>query len=147
MPGLGQGVSQGADDQSADQGGIPEADLGLGRMHVDVHPFGADVQEQGQHGVAIPGQQVLVGTAHGPQQRPVAHRAAIDEQILGLGIAAIEGGHPGVARQAHALALGIDHQGVVGEFPAHDLPQALQPRSEQVARPRTVAEDAAFPVR
>ena len=43
-----QRVFQGADDQAAHQAGIAEADLGLGRMDVDIDMFGRHFQKQRQ---------------------------------------------------------------------------------------------------
>ena len=146
VAGLGQGMAQGADNQAPHKRGIAEPHLGFRRVHVDVEPIRADVQKQRQHGVAVARQQILVGAAHSPQQQTIAHRAAVDEEVLGLGIAAVQRLHAGVAGQAHGFALGVHFQGVIGEFPAHDLAQPGQTGGEQVAGAGAIAEHRALAV-
>ncbi len=90
MAGGGQGVAQAADDQAAHQGRIAEPDLGLGRVDVDVDEQRVDLEEQHRRRVAVAGQEVGIGAAQGALQQPVAHRAAVDEQILVRGVAAAE---------------------------------------------------------
>ena len=47
MPGLGQGVLQGADDQPAHQPGIAETHFGLGRVDIDIDLLAGQVEKQG----------------------------------------------------------------------------------------------------
>ena len=133
VAGLGEGMLERADDQPAHQAGVAEAHLGLGRVHVDVDGVGRKLEEQRHHGVAVARQEIGIGPAQGAVDQLVAHRAAIDEQVLRLGVAPIEGRQPGVAGEAHALALGVDRQGVVGEAVAHHRGEALEPGVEQAA--------------
>jgi hypothetical protein len=72
----------GADDQPAHQRGVAEAHLGLGRMDVDVDRVGRQLEEERHHGVAVARQEILVGAAHRALQQPIAHRPAVDEEIL-----------------------------------------------------------------
>ena len=64
---------------------IAEAHLGLGRMHVHVHPLRRDLQEQHIAGLTAAVQHVLVGGAHAVRQQPVAHMAAVDIDVLQVG--------------------------------------------------------------
>ena len=76
-------VAQAPDDQAAHQAGIAEADLGLGRVDVDVDLGRVELDVEGGDRMAVAGQEVGVGGAQRAVQQPVAHRAAVDEQILG----------------------------------------------------------------
>jgi hypothetical protein len=87
VPGPGQRVAQAADDQAADQRRIAEPHLGLGRVDVHVDVGGSMLDEQGRRRMAVAGQEVGIGGAQGPLQQAVAHRAAVDEQILVGGVA------------------------------------------------------------
>ena len=77
VPGLGQGMAQSTHDQAAHQGGIAESHFGLGGVDIHIDPFRTDFQKQRQHGVAIPGQQILICSTHGPQQQTVAYGPAV----------------------------------------------------------------------
>ena len=92
VTGLGERMAQCPDDQAAYQRPIAETHLGLGRMHVDIDVGGIDVEEQRHHRMAVARQQVLVGAAHRAEQQAVAHRPAVDEQVLPLRAGAVEGG-------------------------------------------------------
>ena len=80
MAGLGQRVAQAADDQAADQRGVAEAHLGLGRMDVDVDRFGRHVEEQRHDRMAVAGEEIGIGAAHGAGEqlsrtgRPLTNR-------------------------------------------------------------------------
>ena len=102
MAGLVERVAEAADDQPANRAGIAEADLGLGRVDVDVDLVAREVEEQGEHRVAVAGEQVLIGGAHRADQQPVLHRPAVDEQILMVGDAAVEGRQAGDAAEPDA---------------------------------------------
>jgi len=69
--------------------------------------------------VAVAGEQVLVGAAHGAGKHAVAHWAAVDEQVLRLGAAAVQRRQAGVAGEHDAVALGVDGDGVFGKLPSH----------------------------
>ena len=68
--------------QRAHQAGVAEAHLGLGRMHVDVDLARRQRHEQRDQRMAVARQVVGVGAAHHADQELVAHRPAVDEQIL-----------------------------------------------------------------
>ena len=89
-------------------------------MHVDVDLARGSVHEQRQQRIAALRQQVAVGRAHGADQQPVLHRAAVDEQVLLAGIGPVQGRQAGKARHAHALALDVDGERIVEELAAHD---------------------------
>ena len=99
VAGLVERVAQAADDQPADQRRIAEADLGLGRVDVDVDLLAGKVDEQSDDRVAVAGEQILIGGADRADQQPVLHRPAVDEQILMVGDAAVEGRQAGDAAE------------------------------------------------
>ena len=132
MPGFGERMLQGADDQAAHDPGIAEPDLGLGRVDVDVDLGRRDLQKQGEQRVPVGCQEFPVGTPDGAQQQAVAHGPAVDEQELHGRVAAVQGRHPGMAGKPDALAQGVDGHGVVGEGAAHDAGQAFQPRRRRI---------------
>ncbi len=115
MAGFVEGVAEAADDQAADVAGIAEADLGLGRVDVDVDLVAGEIDEQSEDRMAVAGEQVLIGGADGADQQAVLHRAAVDEQILVVGDAAVEGGKAGDAAQAGRAAGIIDREAVFGQ--------------------------------
>ena len=82
MPGGGQRVAQRADDQAAHQCGVAEAHLGLRRMDVDVDLLGRPIDEQRDHRMAVAREHILIGAAHRADQQLVAHRPAVDDEIL-----------------------------------------------------------------
>ncbi len=103
-----QRLLQRAHDQPAHQAGVAEAHLGLGRMHVDVDLARIERDEQRQQRMAVARQIIGIGAAHRADQQLVAHRPAVDEQILPERVGARQRRQPGEAVNAHALALGID---------------------------------------
>ncbi len=142
MAGGGQRMLERADDQPAHQAGVAEAHLGLRRMDIDVDQLGRHLEEQRHHGMAVARQEILIGAAHGALQQPVAHRAAVDEEILILRGAARIGRQGGEAGQRQALALRLDGQGIVAEFAAHDGGEPLQPAGRRVAAVERQRRDA-----
>ena len=61
---------------------------------------------------------VGIGAAHGAEQQPVAHRAAVDDEMDVARGAAVIGRQPDLAEQAQALAGLVDRHGVGGEIGA-----------------------------
>ena len=127
MPGAGQSMSQGPDDQAAHQRRVAEAHLGLGRVDVDVDVERVDLEEQHRRRMPVAGEEVGVGPAQGALQQPVLHRAAVDEQILVSGVAPTVGRQARVARQADIVPRLIDKQGIGLEVAAQQGGEALQP--------------------
>ncbi len=63
---------------------VAETHFGLGRVHVDVHLRGLDLEEQHEGRMAVMVQHVLVGLADRVSGELVAHAAAVDKEILRL---------------------------------------------------------------
>ena len=112
-----------------------EAHFALGRMHVHVHRFRRQVEEQHEGGVALVVQDVLIGLAHGVHQHLVAHEAAVDEEILFVARGARIGGQGGDAVEVQCADLAFDVDGVLAELGAEDGGDPLpQPLSRKRAR-------------
>jgi hypothetical protein len=90
-------------------------------MNVDVDILARKVEEQREHCMAIAGQHIGIGTADRAGQQAVFHRAAIDEQILVVGNAAIIGWQAGNPGQPHRAAFHIDGDPIVLEFAGDQL--------------------------
>ena len=120
MAGRRERAFQCADDEPAHQSRVAEPHLRLRRVHVHVHRVRREVDEERRHGVAPAVQEVRIGRAHGAVQQAVAHRPAVDEEVLVLRAGAVEGGERRVAGEMHALAFGVDGERVVCEVAAHD---------------------------
>src|SRR5947209_20132324 len=84
-------LAEAADDQPANRRGIAEANLGLGRMHVDVDLLQRNVEEQGSDWMAVARNKVAIGRTKRTDEQAVLHWPRIDEQILLVGHAAVEG--------------------------------------------------------
>ena len=61
---------------------------------------------------------VRIGAAHGAEQQPVAHRAAVDDEMDVARGAAVIGRQPDLAEQAQVLASLVDRHGIGGEIGA-----------------------------
>ena len=85
-------LAQRAGNEAAHATGIAEAHLGLARVHVDVDLARGKRHVEREQRVARLGQQIAVGGAHGADQQPVLHGAAVDEQVLLAGIGPVQGG-------------------------------------------------------
>src|SRR3546814_14132061 len=86
-----QSVAEATDDEAADVAGVAESDLSLGRVDVDVDLLAGKIDEQGDDRMPVAGEQVLIGGADSAEQQAVLHRAAVDEPLLMVGDAAVEG--------------------------------------------------------
>ncbi len=75
-------MAQAADNQTTHQRGIAKAHLGLGGMDVHIHILRWQSEEQRDERMAVMRQHVHISGAHCTKQQAVAHRAAIDEEIL-----------------------------------------------------------------
>ena len=118
VAGAGQRVAQAPTIRPRTRAGIAEAHLGLGRMDVDVDLLGRQLDVERDQRMAVAGQEVGVGGAQRALQQPVAHRPAVDEQVLVGRRCRVEGRQAGIAGQPHALALRVDGERVVGEVAA-----------------------------
>ena len=104
--------------------GIAEAHLGLGGMHVDVDLARIERDEQRHDRMPVARQVVGIGAAHHADQELVAHRPAVDEQILPERIGAGVGRQRREALDRHAVALAAHLDGVGAEFGAENVGQA-----------------------
>ncbi len=116
---------QRADDQPAHQAGIAKPHLGLGRVDIDVDLFRRSVEKQGHDWMAVARQDVLIGAAHRTRQQFVAHRSAIDDEILVARQSPVQGWQTGQPGQHKTAALGLDRQRILPEIAAE---QCRQPR-------------------
>ena len=71
---------------------IAKADFALGRMHVDVDPRRIDLEKQHEGRMPFLMQHVVKRLADGVGDQAVAHEAPVDEEILVVARAAVEGG-------------------------------------------------------
>ena len=88
---IGQCAVQGAIQEVVHRAPLAEAHFVLGRVHIDVDAVGFQLQEQHECGVPTIEQHVTVGLAHSVGNQLVAHRTAIDEEVLQVCLAAREG--------------------------------------------------------
>ena len=143
MPRFGQRMAQRRHDQAARHAGFAEPHLGLGGMHVHVHPFGVADQVQHRRRMPVTAQHIHIGRAQGPDQQLVADRAAVDEQELLYRRAARIGRQGGKAGQADALTLRINRQGIFGELHADQGAKPVRQRIEKIALLRVRPQDHA----
>ena len=90
--------SQRVDEQRAHAAGIAEANLGFGRMHIDVDLSRRQRDEQGQQRMPAARNEIAVSGAHGAEQELVLHRAPVDEQKLLRGVRPVQSRQSGKAR-------------------------------------------------
>ena len=76
-----QRLLQRAHDQPAHQAGVAETHLGLSRVHIDIDLARLEGRTA-PAAEAVARQIIGIGAAHRADQKLVAHRAAVDEQIL-----------------------------------------------------------------
>ena len=142
-----QRLAQRADHEAAHQPRVAEAHLGLRGMHVDVDQLRVAGEEEHRRRVAVAGEQVGVGRAQRAEQQLVAHRAAVDEEVLRHRRAAREGRQRREAAEAQALALGVDEKGVGDEVGAEQRAQTAAEGVEEIAGLGVEAEKVARGVR
>ena len=70
------------DDQAANALGVAKADLGLGRVNIDIDHVGRRLDEQGDDRMTVMRQHIQISAAQRAAELAVLHRAAIDEEIL-----------------------------------------------------------------
>ena len=136
--GLGTGTCDHAVDHPIDEivylPGVSEADLGFGRMDVDVNPLRRQSHRQHKGRVTTVVEHVAVCPPHGMVDEVVAHRAPVDEEILHVPLAAGEGRQTDPSRQEEILPLLVDPEGLFSERPANERGQALFPLHRAVRR-------------
>jgi len=94
-------------------------------VHVGVDLACVERHEQSQQRIAVARQIIGIGAAHCADQKLVAHRTAVDEEILSERIGARQRRQSGKAFDPHALALGIDGNRIGAEI-----------RTQHIAQPR-----------
>ena len=112
---LAQRPVQGAVEKIVDHAPVAEAHFVLGRMHVDVHRTRIDFQEQHEGRMTPVEQHVAIGLAYRVGHQLVAHHAAVDVEVLQIGLAARIGRQSNPAPQAHAAAVDLDRQRLLEE--------------------------------
>ena len=115
MSRLVQGPPQATDDQSAHHRRIAEAHLCLRRMDVDIDRVGRNVEKQRHHGMPVARHHLGIRPANRADQQPILHRPPVDEQILMVRHAAVEGRQPGDPAQPDPLADEIDPHPIVDQ--------------------------------
>ena len=98
-----QRLADRADHRRAHRARVAEAQLGLGRMDVDVDLAGIDREEERHHRKAVAEDEIGIGGAHRAEQHLVAHRAAVDEVELAERIGARIGRQPREPRDDDAV--------------------------------------------
>ena len=112
-------------DEIVDQARLAETHFVLGRMHVDVHARRVEPQEQHVRRLAAMEQHVGIGLLDRMRDAAIAHRAAVDVQVLLVGAGAVVGRLRDPAVQVHARGLVVDAQRLFRELLAERLDQAL----------------------
>ena len=128
MAGCVERHAQALDDQCPHMAGVTEAHFRLGGVDVHIDLSRIDLDEQRQDGVAVTGEKIRVGAADSPCQELVTHGPSVHEQILRLGVAAIEGGQARMAVDCNALSLNDNGHDIVLEVAPEDARQPRQMR-------------------
>ncbi len=102
---LGQRLVQAREQEVMHQSPVPEAHFVLGRVNVDIHHRRVELQIEHEHRMPTMEQHVAIGLTHGMRDEAVAHHAAIDEEVLliGLGTRVRRQAHPTGQTQAGGL--------------------------------------------
>jgi hypothetical protein len=110
-----QRLVQRAEQEVVDKTAVAEADFQLCGMDVDVHRTGVDLQEQQVGRMAPVVQDIGVGLANGVGDDAVAHRPAIDKEVLQVGLTPRRCRRAKQAAQAQAGTGLVQPAGVVQE--------------------------------
>ena len=132
--GWGQRPLYGMEYELVDRARIAEADLGLGGVHIHVHPARVEFEEEGVGGLPVAMQHVRIGFAHRVRQQPVAYVAAVDKEVLLVGAAARGLRRAGEPAQGQRSGLGLDGQARGGKLLAEDRRDAIAHRLDLVMR-------------
>jgi hypothetical protein len=104
------------EDEAVHGLGITKAHLDLGGVYVDVHRRRVEFEKQHEGGMAFQVQDVAIRFAHGVDEQPVAHEAAVDVEILGIARALGVGGTRRHAPQTQAAGALVEPDRRSGEF-------------------------------
>ncbi|MBV6487869.1 MAG: hypothetical protein GHHEDOFH_01823 [Pseudorhodoplanes sp.] len=96
-------------------------------MDVDVDLARIERHEKRQHRVAVARQVIGIGGAHGADEKLVAHRPSVDEQVLAERIGAREGRQRRIAFDAQTFAPGRDRNRIGAELRAENVAEPGQP--------------------
>ena len=94
-------------------------------MHIDIDLVRRQIEKQKRDRVAARHQQSSVAFLQGVPQRAVANPAAIEEEILRLGVAAVAGGVGDVAEEMGGALLGVDGVQLIAHLLAEEQADAL----------------------
>src|SRR5207247_11311964 len=111
-------MAEGGADKVMQCPGVAEAHLSLCGMDIDVHLIGRQFEKKKDDGVPAGHQQAVKCVLNGVAQRAVANPAAIDEEILQPGVAAIDAWIGDKAREPGWPCFGGDRQKLVAHFAA-----------------------------
>ena len=104
---------------------IAKADLGLGRMNVDVDALGRDREEEQVRRLAAAVQDVVVRCADGVRNQLVADMAAVDVDVLQIGACARRLRRSGAADDREATEVDRDLAAELDEGGAEQLGGAV----------------------
>ena len=117
---------------------VTKAHLGFCRVHVHIHPLRRQFQEQDIGRVAFVMQHIAVGLAHGVAKQLVAHKTAVDEQILRIAPGTGVGGQAGQSIKAQRPGDFVQSAGGSFKFLAENVQRPRLP----VARRQPPADAA-----
>ena len=121
------------EDKLVHAASIPEAHLGLGRVHVHVDDLRRQFKEQRKGRMAVVVQHVTIGFADGMREQLVAHEAAVDEQVLGIAPGPRAGRQARQAIQTQISGGFVEGAGGGGELRAHHRQHARLPVASRQA--------------
>jgi hypothetical protein len=93
-------------------------------MNVHIHQQRIKFNEQDRHRMPITGKEILIGRPDDADEKTVLYRPRIDKEILMLRAGAIEGRQSCKAADTNTIALGLNTDGIVAEFPSKHSAQA-----------------------
>ena len=114
-------------DQGADQPGIAEPHFGLGGMHIGIDALRIERHEQRHHRMAVARQIIGIGRAHRAENKLVAHRPAVDEQILAKRVRPRQRRRGSKALDHDAFALGAHLNGAAAKIRPQNIAKPCQP--------------------
>ena len=123
--------------------GVAEPHLGLGRMDVDVDLVRPARRETARPSGGGRAPAHPVGAAHRADQQFVAHRPAVDDEVLVARQGAVQGRQADQPGEPKTAALGVDRHRILGEFAAQQRRRA-GPAPARARRSGEPQQDALF---
>ena len=108
-----------------DDARVAKTHLDLRRMDVHIHRPWIERQKQEISGLPLPMQQLGIGLPHGVRNHPVAHIAAVDEEVLAICARLRRLWRAGKAGERHAAGGSLHHHARFGELAAEHRRGAL----------------------